>query len=506
MKRLATSHRYALAASCPTTVSPPPQASQPPETAPRTGTCIRPGLHGVFRVGGMVLALPIEAIREVTPRPAELVGFPSLRADISGAIELRGSIIPVMDIGAVLGTPAGAGPVVLVMRAGGGVLGLFIDSICGVVHLDDRALSPLTTTSASIRAIAAGFVYNDLRGALLDPESIAALPDLPVTTDHAVDRSGKGDGGGDPVLLFSCGEAPLGIAARAVEAAIPLALLIPPVVDDPLWIGLLDYNGRHIPVVDTLGLLGIGSLSRPLACASVIIRMPEGRLVALALDAVCDMQRVRDEDVLPLQRFRLGERQLMRGLHQSDRAYILLDDRAIASDARLGAISRIEERAVAEPDVPMHAMASTAARAEPFLVVAVAGECCAIPLPQVEEILPAPSHAITLATKGGPDALFSHRGRGVPLIDLAASLGLSRSARTPAFAVLAQHGGDRMGFLIEDLVAVERVPLQRLAGATASHRVPSATIRLPDGRTAAVIDLATLIDAERNATAAAAAA
>lgn len=490
---------------------PAPGAVLPPEAAPHDAvatpfattarTEARGGLYGLFRIGGALFALDIAAIREVTPRPADLVPFPALREDIVGAIDLRGAVIPVMDPAAVFGVPLAQGRVILVVRAGGGVFGMFIDEICDVAALPAGALSPLATgprQDGAPQLVVAGFVHRTWRGVLLDPDAMARLPGLAVTADHAVDRTHNTDIG-DPVLLFDCAGTPLGLPATVVDATVPRTRLTPPAADAPLWIGMLDHNGRRIPVIDTLGALGVGEPhfhrpGRPLECASVVLRMADRRLVALAIDRVCDMRRVREAEIQPLQRFRVGQPGLLRGLYQADRAHLLIEADALAADTRLIALAQIEERSAAASSGGTATKA--AAKVEPFLIVALGQQCCAVPLAQVDEIVPTPEEHIALDDGG---VLIAHRGRGVPLIDLAARLGLPGPGTVEGgYIIMASDEDDRMGFRVETLVAVERVALQPLASPRAGSRVPAATVRIGDGRTCEVIDLAAIIAMTRS--------
>lgn len=493
---------YALgqraAASVPAPPPPPMQADAPAEPLPAGGPTLPElgGLHGIFRVGSSLLALHIEAIREVTPRPATLASFPSRRDDVIGALHLRGSVIPIMDLARPLGLGASDGNIILVLRTGGGVIGALIDEICGVIALEARALSPLRDAGAAESGlVSAGFVNNGTPGAVLDPQAVARLPGLTVTTDIPVDRSHNAEAG-EPMLLFDCGDVPLGLPASAVDATVPRCRLGAPAADSPLWIGVLDHNGRRIPVVDTLRLLGLGSSGRLTESASVVLRMPDNRLIALAIDEVRDMRRVRAQEVLELQRFRLGEPGMLCGLYRAERDHLLLDPQACCNDERLVALSRIEEEAAL---ASAGGEGGSLGRTEPFLIAQLGGAICAIPLSQVEEIIPTPAARINLDGMQFARALIAHRGRGVPLVDLPARLGVAVAGEVRPFAILAEDGGDHVGFLIDGLVAVERVALQRLAARGDNARVPAATVRLPDGRTCEVIDLAAIIAAERDA-------
>ncbi|WP_225205982.1 chemotaxis protein CheW [Novosphingobium huizhouense] len=491
------------------TIAPGPVPVPAPDFSPAPDTVAQGafggGLCGIFRIAGSLLALPIAAIREVTPRPAQLAPFPAQRADMIGALELRGSVIPIMDIAQLLGLGRGEGGIILILRCGGGVIGAVIDEICGVVELDAGAQSPLASVDRAAGSLAsAGFIYEGRAGAVLDTDALARLPGLVVTTDHTVDRTRHAEVG-EPILLFDCGGIPLGLPASAVEATVPLTRLGAPAAETPLWIGVLEHNGRRIPVVDTLRLLGLGQTGRVSESASIVLRMPDRRLVALAIDQVRDMRRVRGEETMALQQFRLGEPGMLCGLYRAERDHLLIAATACEADERLVALSMIEEEASLAAQAGDFAALG---RIEPFLIALLGEAICAIPLAQVEEIIPAPVDRIELGAGGFAEALVAYRGRGVPLVDLPARLGIASAGANARqhrpIAILAEHHDHHMGFLIDGLVAVERVQLQRLAATGNGARVPAATVRLPDGRTCEVIDLSAIILAEREAAARAA--
>jgi len=78
--------------------------------------------YGGFAIGALRLALPIAAMREVMPRTG-IVAVPCTTPAVIGAVDLRGTLVPVVDLGRLLGrddapSSARAGAVLLVVHAG----------------------------------------------------------------------------------------------------------------------------------------------------------------------------------------------------------------------------------------------------------------------------------------------------------------------------------------------------------------------------------------------------
>lgn len=464
-----------------------------------------PDLYGAVIVGGLTLAVPIRAICEVVPRPRALLPFPSPRDDILGAIDLRGRLIPVLDPVPLLHvTDAGACAVVLILRDEDRVLGIAIDGIAGVVSLRAADLTLLRANpgasgqGSAATLMRAGFVRDATRGMVLDPHALAGLDGMPLSVERStagIDTGGAT--GGVPTLLFTVGSVRLGLAARAIEASVPEQAMMPSPVDDDFWCGTLTHNGCRVPVVDTLRLLQLGACEPRTRTAAVIVRLPDRRLVGLQIDAVNDMRRIVDPDIKPLQQFAVGNARLFAGLYGTDDPSLVLASDAVQADDRLAVVSRLYDPA----EMAGQAERDHQQTLRAFLIVRLGRRRLAIPLDQIEEIIPTRASGIGLSDPGQAIVDFAiHRGRGVPLVDLQSALGLSaeRPGDPPggAFTVLASVEGNQAGFIVDELCAVERSPVQLLrdAGSDRAMGRIAATIKTADGA-CSVIDLHVLIGA-----------
>jgi chemotaxis signal transduction protein len=101
-----------------------------------------------FRVAGEAYAVPARHVVEVAP-PAELTRVPGTRPELAGVRNMRGTILPVIDLAALLGISRGTSPGrVLVAEAGEHRAGFEIDEVDAVRVLaepDAETESPLLT-------------------------------------------------------------------------------------------------------------------------------------------------------------------------------------------------------------------------------------------------------------------------------------------------------------------------------------------------------------------------
>lgn len=103
-----------------------------------------------FEVGGQLFGLDIMAIREIrawTPTTR----LPRVPSYVAGVVNLRGTVLPVIDLAARLGwaaTEASPRHAIIVIQLGGQSRGLIVDSVSDIVTIAADALQPPPVTSS----------------------------------------------------------------------------------------------------------------------------------------------------------------------------------------------------------------------------------------------------------------------------------------------------------------------------------------------------------------------
>jgi len=99
-------------------------------------------LVGCFEVGGRPIAIDVAQLREVV-RFQAATPLPGAPARIEGVIELRGALVPVVDLGRLLGgEPLRPGPRsrIAVAEIDGLAIGLAVDAAVEILSVDAAAL------------------------------------------------------------------------------------------------------------------------------------------------------------------------------------------------------------------------------------------------------------------------------------------------------------------------------------------------------------------------------
>ncbi len=103
-----------------------------------------------FEVEGQVFGLDIMAIREIRAW-SPTTRLPRVPSYVAGVVNLRGTVLPVIDLAARLGwraTEATPRHAIIVTQQGAQISGWIVDSVSDIVTLPSDALQPPPPTSA----------------------------------------------------------------------------------------------------------------------------------------------------------------------------------------------------------------------------------------------------------------------------------------------------------------------------------------------------------------------
>lgn len=116
-----------------------------------------------FLVGAEEFGLDIRSIAEVV-RPLRITSLPRMPQFIEGVVNLRGVIIPIVDLRKRFGLEVASGPAkkvrMLITRgavhgpgsAGGDLLGLVVDGVREVLHIPRQQIEPAPSAARGLQA------------------------------------------------------------------------------------------------------------------------------------------------------------------------------------------------------------------------------------------------------------------------------------------------------------------------------------------------------------------
>lgn len=128
--------------------------------------------HLAFEVGGQSYAIDISTVREIRGW-TEPSGMPNTESYVMGVINLRGEVLPLMDLAAKLGlkTPEiNARSVIIVVEAQNAVVGLLVDSVSNIITPSPSEMQdpPETAKSGGTSYVSALTLHDDSVTRILD--------------------------------------------------------------------------------------------------------------------------------------------------------------------------------------------------------------------------------------------------------------------------------------------------------------------------------------------------
>lgn len=133
-----------------------------------------------FALGRETFAFPVGTIQEIL-RVGTITRVPDAPHPVRGIINLRGRVVPVVDLRVRLGLPAAAVDTrtrILVANARGRIIGLLVDAVEQVVRLDRNRFEapPADVMTAQSEYLTAVYQRDATLLILLDPERVLILP------------------------------------------------------------------------------------------------------------------------------------------------------------------------------------------------------------------------------------------------------------------------------------------------------------------------------------------
>ena len=112
-----------------------------------------------FKLDQEIYALDITQVREVLDF-TEITKVPRMPEFMRGVINLRGTVLPIIDLGARFGLQTGEPTerhVIMVAHVGSRLVGLLVDAVSDIVQLTDALIQPTPdVASESVKAFVKG--------------------------------------------------------------------------------------------------------------------------------------------------------------------------------------------------------------------------------------------------------------------------------------------------------------------------------------------------------------
>jgi purine-binding chemotaxis protein CheW len=444
-------------------------------------TAIREDLL-VFRLAGESLGLRLTAVAEII-RPPDLAHMPLVPPSLLGLANLRGIVMPVVSLRALLHMPdvaADESTRVIVAR-GDTPVGFVVDNIHRLLTI---ATDQLEKDDAGAGTIDPTLLDGVIKGAegespikLLNPSRLldGQFVRLGISSTSAASQTvlAKSPSVGVPakallsLLSFCLGEQEYALPLDRVREIIPLPDHVSELPrPETAVLGVVTLRDRLLPLVSLRTLLGLPADQHGRRGKVVVMSIGEGS-VGVVVDATREILRLDPEIVDPAPTL------LTRGEGDAEITSICRLDGgrrlvALLSPDRLFRSNLVQRILDEQGTSGLGLQPETSAMAdEQFIIFRLGNQDYGIPIAAVSEIARPPEH-ITRLPKSPAfiDGVMNLRGSVVPIVDLRRRFDLNGTEQSGSRRILMLAiGGVIAGFLVDSVSKIMKVPVDAICPA-----------------------------------------
>ncbi|MGK6322642.1 chemotaxis protein CheW [Sphingomonas sp. DT-51] len=490
----------------------------------------------IFHSAGERFAVPLARVKEIIRVP-EVVRMPLSPAALLGLANLRGTVLPVLDLRSISGLPA-----VLVDEASrvvvldhGHPVGLMVDRVANVVSVERARIEPAERLNAAVDdALLTGMIKDEAGGGVIMILDVAAaigrtFAAIDAAVREAAAAPGRAPPEADAALTVADEDQLVSFEVDGQEYAFPIAE-VQEIVQLPAAItqvpgvpahvlGVTTLRDRLLPLVSLRALFGLAPAARTETNKVVVVSLA-GRdgaatSVGVVMDKVNAVLRVDRAAVEPLPatlaRGQAGRRDIRaicrldggRRLVSVLSAEAMFDPAELATwhaggDATGGTVEQDREGETVMSD----------ARGEEsqYVIFRLMGEEYGVPVEAVQEIVRVPEQLTYVPrTPSFIEGVINLRGTVLPVIDQRRRFGLAETARSDRQRIMVYTvRQQQIGFIVDSVSEVGRIPAAAIAQAPALAGERAKVVRgianlTAQQRMIQLLDVDCLVDASEEA-------
>lgn len=430
-------------------------------------------LYGSFHLADTELALPVAALQEVVNHPEALTPVPLAPSYLLGLFNLRGTLIPVVDLRQLLRLEAPGASLarkVAIIETGGVRIGLQFDATGEILRVPREQVITLGVPEGGPpSAIGAVLKLNEGERILqvLAPAVLLNLRDMPQLAQAAprVAERRAQQGQLHKNVSFKVGSTALALPMGAIKEIIRVPPLQQSPLADDVCIGMLNLRGVTVPVLDFGKFLGFAHANGQEARAEdrrIVILHRDDLHFGLLVDEVASIVAYRDEDLLPMPTYGgNAQRALFSGYLASDAraGVLLLNAAALFANTRIAAVATGHRELYRNVLAKADAAQQRGARTRQTLVTFRIGQLIGVRIAQLREVIEYRDDIVH--TPGLPAfvrGVLNLRGVLVTVIDVRAMYAMPPyDDLAHAKILIVEYEGEKYGLLVdsvEDIVTL----------------------------------------------------
>lgn len=386
------------------------------------------GIFGSFYLIDSEFAIPISRIQEVINPPDVYTTVPLAPPYLVGMFNLRGTIIPVIDLKKLLNfphdTPNDVQKIAIIVL-NEVLVGLLFDRTGEVVK--DVGADRSDFDDSEFTGVIQGVIKKESGKRIiqiLDVNRLFNLPNLPKEVSrNRLERENRGKNRGDKhqCISFLVGDARCALPISAIQEIIQVNSVNESALGVGACLGTIDLRGSTVPVIDFAALLQYRDLDRSNTATHgnrrIIMMRLECELFGLLVDSIDSIVPYFPDELLVFPLLDHQRKMMFSGCISGDVDILLLDHQQILTNDEINAITRGHSKLYQVQTG--HAAQNQASRGiKRSYITFTVGDVYAIPIIEIREILNFPDQLLhPPRLNGSVCGVLNLRGELVSIID-----------------------------------------------------------------------------------------
>jgi purine-binding chemotaxis protein CheW len=476
-------------------------------------------LFGSFHLGETELALPVAALQEVVNYPAAVTPVPLAPSHLLGLFNLRGTLIPIVDLRQLLHLPdaaAGAASKIAIVELGDVRVGLQFDTTGEILRVPAAQKITFERTDPTPPVICGALKLDGGERILqiLSAAALLGLPDVPQLHHRAAAPERRAQlAQRRQTVSFRVAGAHLALPMAAIQEIIRVPAMHPSPLADEVCTGMLNLRGTTVPVIDFARFMGLAredTAEKGHAAAAderrIVVFNQHDVHVGLMVDEVRSIVGYRDDELMVMPAYSRRHVALFAGClgNEGRDSIILLSPDALCTHPQITSVAQGHRELYRDTTQAALSNRRGGGTRETYVTFRL-GHLLGVRIGQLREVIDYSDEIV--ATPGAPGfvrGVLHLRRELLTVIDVRTMYGMPPyEDLAHAKILIVEHRGEKYGLVVDavdNIVTIEsasRIPvppmLTRQLGNGWGNGMTEA-VELPGRGTLMLIDLAMLCE------------
>lgn len=396
-------------------------------------TKVKNDIYGSFTIGRAEFALEVEFLQEVVHFPSNIVSMPLAPKFLIGIFNLRGTIIPIIDVRKILSFEDDSQlsqQKVAIIGAQNIKIGLLFDSTGEILRIGEKERSHFAYGEGSTHKVIKGALKIGESGRLLqilDPLALFTIENIPqINSDRALKGNDEvkrklDNNQRKKCISFKVEKNILAFEINKIHEIIRVPEIQHSALESELCLGNINLRGQLIPLISFSYLMN-GHQSKIINNSDqriIILKMAD-LFFGLLIDSILSIDAYQLDQLMTvplLSKARLGMFQGCIPLPNWGET-LLIDENKIFSDQEIEHITKGHCKLYSDKSIPKGSFAKEKAGQKEVFITFQLKHLFGLPITEIKEIIECPSEII--ATPGMPkfvSGIIHLRDKIVTIID-----------------------------------------------------------------------------------------